>query len=237
MGERWTRPDRFRPDEVGEAGTAGERAEAMATARELEWLAATDDVAPGAGFADRVMAAVAVEPTPRPVTAAATAARRGAVLGVLVALGDVWRVAWSGGRPLAVRAPAIALVVFLVAGTLGAGVVGVGALGSLLDRPTESPVPTQLASPSPPLASPSVSPLSSATPSATPAPSPTASPSGEPSESPGAATPAVPTAIPGAAETPRPTRTPPPSEAPSPSEAPDEDDDESPKPSESPDDD
>ena len=131
MGERWTRPDRFRPDELDDDATAGEQARAMATARELEWLAATDDVAPSAGFADRVMAAVAAEPTPRPVAAAASAARRGAILGVLAAFGDLWRVAWTGGRPMAVRAPAMALVVVVMAATLGAGALGVGALGGL----------------------------------------------------------------------------------------------------------
>lgn len=230
MGERWTRPDRFRPDEVGDV-TTGEQAEAMATARELEWLAATDDVAPSTGFADRVMAAVAAEPTPRPVSAAATAARKGAVLGVLAALGDLWRVAWSGGRPLAVRAPAMALVLLLALGTVGAGAVGVGALARLLDRPTESPVPTQVASPSPPVASPSASPLPSASPSASPKASPSASPSAEPSESLQPSTPARSTDSPRSTETPRPTRTP------DPGETPDDDEDETPRPSETPDDD
>ncbi len=242
MGERWTRPDRFRPDEVGDAATAGEQAEAMGTARELEWLAAADDVAPSAGFADRVMAAVAAEPTPRPVTAAATAARQGAVLGVLGALGDLWRVAWTGGRPLAARAPAIALVLLLVVGTVGVGAVGVGALGQLLDRPAESPSPTQVASPSPPPASPSVSPLPSASPSpspdASPSPSPSAEPeeSPEPGESPDATSQAGPTARPRPTDTPRPTRTPRPTETPEPSETP-HDDDDTPKPSETPHDD
>ena len=46
MGERWTRPDRFRPDELEGDVSAGEQAQVMATARELEWLAAADDIAP-----------------------------------------------------------------------------------------------------------------------------------------------------------------------------------------------
>jgi len=234
MGERWTRRDRFRPDEVGDA-TAGEQAQAMATARELEWLAATDDVAPSTGFVDRVMAAVAAEPTPRPVSAAATAARKGAVLGVLAALGDLWRVAWSGGRPLAARAPAIALVLLLVVGTIGAGAVGVGALARLLGQPAESPVPTQVASPSPPAASPSASPLPSASPSVSPSAEPSESP--EPGESPEPTTPARSTASPRATETPRPTRTPRPTETPEPSETRDDDEDKTPRPSETPDDD
>ena len=154
MGQPWSRPDRFRPDELDDA-TAGEQASAMATARELEWLAATDDVAPSAGFADRVMSAVAAEPTPRPVAAAASAARRGAILGVVAAFGDLWRVAWTGGRPMAVRAPAMALVVVALVATLGVGAIGVGALGGLVDRPGETESPTQVTSPSPVVASPS----------------------------------------------------------------------------------
>jgi hypothetical protein len=232
MGERWTRPDRFRPDEIGDV-TSGEQAEAMATARELEWLAATDEVAPSTGFADRVMAAVSAEPTPRPVSAAAAAARKGAVLGVLAALGDLWRVAWSGGRPLAARAPAIMLVLLLVLGTIGVGAVGVGALAGLLDRPMASPVPTQVTSPSPPVASPSVSPSPSPSPSASPVPSPSATPSAEPSESPEPVESADSTARPRATETPRPTRTPRPTETPKPSETPHED--ETPHPSKTPD--
>ena len=108
MGERWSRPGHLRADEVEDGLTPGEQAQVMAAARELESLAAATDIAPGAGFSDRVMAAVAAEPTPRPMKAAASAARRGAVLGVLAAFGDLWRVAWTGGRPLAARAPAMA---------------------------------------------------------------------------------------------------------------------------------
>lgn len=230
MGERWTSPDRFRPDELGEATSVGEQAEAMATARELEWLAATDDIAPSAGFADRVMAAVAAEPSPRPMTAAASAARRGALLGVVAALGDLWRVAWTGGRPLAVRAPAIALVVVLLAGTVGAGALGVGALSGLLDRPPVSPAPSPVVIPSPsPSTSPSPSPSPSPTPSASPAPSASPSSSPEPSESPEAtarpqatAT-AEPTRTPRPTETPEPTRTPKPGETPRPTETPSDD--------------
>ena len=150
MGERWNRSDRFRPDELDGDATAGEQAEVMATARELEWLAATDDIAPSAGFADRVMVAVAAEPTPRPVRAAASAARRGALFGVLAAFGDVWRVATTGGRPLAVRAPAMAVVALVLVASLGAGALGVGALSGLVNRPDQSPEPTPVTSPGPP---------------------------------------------------------------------------------------
>ena len=237
MGERWSRPDRFRPDELDGDATAGEQARLMATARELEWLAVVDDITPSTGFADRVMAAVVAEPTPRPVVAAASAARRGAVLGVFAAFGDLWRIAWTGGRPLAVRAPAMALVVVVLAATLGAGALGVGALGGLLDRPAETAPATQLASPSPIVASPSPSP----SPTASPSVSPDASGSPEPSETPGASESPEPSetpdeatspATPKPAATPRPTATPKPSETPKPGETPKRG--ETPHPSESP---
>jgi hypothetical protein len=236
MGERWMPPDRFRPSEIDPTLPAGEQAEAMATARELEWLAATDDVAPSAGFADRVMAAVATEPAPRPVSAAASAARRGAVGGVLAAFVDLWRVAWTGGRPLAARAPAMALVVLILAGTVGAGALGVGALARLVQGPAESPGPSPVVSAEP---SPSPSAEPSPSPSAEPSPSPSAepsvsptlpSPSAEPSESPeDGESPATgtsePTRTPRPTETPRPTRTPRPTETPEPTETPKSDDD------------
>ena len=244
MGERWTRPDRFRSDELGEDATAGEQAQIMATARELEWLAAADDVAPTTGFADRVMAAVAAEPTPRPVSAAASAARRGAFLGVLTALGDLWRVAWTGGRPLSARAPAMALVVVLMAATVGAGALGVGALGGLLNRPDVTPPP--LTSPSPAIPTPSPSPSISPAPSGSPAPSPSPARTPEPTETPEAErTPepgatAVPTAMPTARPTarptssasPRPTGTAEPTETPEPSKTPEPG--ETPRPTETP---
>jgi hypothetical protein len=228
MGETLGRPDRFRPDELDGDATAGEQARAMATARELEWLAATDDVAASAGFTDRVMAAVAAEPTPRPVTAAASAARRGAFLGVFAAFGDLWRVAWTGGRPLAVRAPAMALVVVVLAGTLGAGALGVGALGGLLDRPDETSRPSPAASPSPLVASPTPSPTPSASPEASD--SPEASESPEPSESPTVTS--KPTATPRPTTTQQPSRTPEPSDTPEPSRTPEPD--KTPKPTETP---
>ncbi len=79
-------------------------------ARELEALAAASHVKPAAGFADRVMNAVASEPLPQPARAfgAAVGARR---LGAaLASIGDAWRVVVSGPTPLAVRAQALALV-------------------------------------------------------------------------------------------------------------------------------
>jgi hypothetical protein len=218
MAERGSGPDRFRPDELGGEATVGEQAEALATARELEWLAAADDIAPTAGFADRVMAAVAAEPTPRPVVAAASAARRGALLGVLAAFRDLWRVAWTGGRPLAVRAPAMAMVLILLAGMLGAGALGVGAMVRLVQAPSHTPEPTEVVEPTltpgPTLSPPSTEPTLEGSPEPTETTEP--SESSEPTEAPEPPETARPGATPEPTEhaTPRPTRTPRPTESP-----------------------
>ncbi len=179
------RPGHFRPGELDAAdlGPGGE-AELLGTARELEWLAASEDVGPGPGFADRVMAAVSREPAPRPVAAALGAARRRSPLAALAALGDLWRVAFTGGRPIAVRFPAMALVALLVLGSVGAGALGAGALAGLLGRtpdatPALSPSPLVPSSPPEPTASPSAS----ASPSVSPAASESAEPSGVPGSS------------------------------------------------------
>jgi len=182
------RPGRFRPGELDAADLGpGAEAELLGTARELEWVAASEDVGPGPGFADRVMAAVSREPTPRPVAAALGAARRRSPLAALAALGDLWRVAFTGGRPIAVRFPAMALVALLVLGSVGAGALGAGALAGLLGRtpdatPALSPSPLVPSSPPEPTASPSASASSSVSPAA----SESAEPSGVPgtSESP-----------------------------------------------------
>ncbi|HEY5495553.1 MAG TPA: hypothetical protein VIK16_02765 [Candidatus Limnocylindrales bacterium] len=148
-------PDRFRPGELDDADLGpGAEAELLGTARELEWLAAADDVGPSPDFADRVMAAVSREPAPRPIAAALGAARRRSPLAALAALGDLWRVAFTGGRPFAVRLPAMALVALLVVGSVGVGAIGAGAFVGLLGRapdatPALSPSPLAPSSPEP----------------------------------------------------------------------------------------
>ncbi len=187
-------PGRFRPAEL-DAGDLGPSAEAqlLGTARELEWLAASEEVGPGAGFADRVMAAVSREPAPRPLAAAIGATRRRSPIAALSALGDLWRVAFSGGRPFAVRVPAIALVVLLVVGSVGAGALGAGAFAGLLRRAPDA---------TPALSSSPLAPSPPTEPSASPSPSPTEGespePSGQPeeSESPQPSTTARPTVAP-----------------------------------------
>ncbi len=170
------RPGQFRPGELDRADLGpGIEAELLGAARELEWLALSEDVGPGPDFVGTVMAAVSREPAPRPVAAALGAARRRSPLAALSAIGDLWRVAFTGGRPLAARFPAMALVVLLVLGSVGVGAIGAGALGGLVSRGPE--------------ATPSLSPATTASPSASsaspsPSPSPTASESPEASAQP-----------------------------------------------------
>ena len=135
----------FRPSELAEpggaAGTAGEQADLLATARELEWLAATAAVRPSDAFTDRVWAAISAEPLPHPTGALGPAARRGGSAALLLALRDTWQVAWTGGRPLGARVPAIALVLLLVLaiGSVG-GLAAAGAFGLLgPSSPTVAP--------------------------------------------------------------------------------------------------
>src|SRR5262245_36211724 len=95
---------------------------ADAMARELEGLAVTSRVAPGMDFADRVMAAVAVQPLPQPVRAFGVALAAGRLRAAVAALGDAWRVTTTGVAPAFVRAQALALV--LLIGLLSLGVAG-----------------------------------------------------------------------------------------------------------------
>lgn len=143
------------------------------TARDLELYAATGLAAPTVGFEDRVMSAIAVEPMPRPT--------RG--LGFLATVREAWAVAFGAGRPIAMRAQALTLLLLLAVAVGSVGSVAVvGAsrlLGEAIPPPTTpSPAPSLLPSPSPVPTSPppSVSP----TPSATPSPRPSATGTDEP---------------------------------------------------------
>jgi hypothetical protein len=93
-------------------------------------------------FADRVMAAIATEPPPRGITAGSAGA------GVLAALRNAWRTATTGGRPLAVRAQALAFLLIIAIGVTSLGTVAaVGVAGFLTPDgpppPTDGPVPTE----------------------------------------------------------------------------------------------
>ena len=190
---------RFDPSEVRPASGPGpsdaELAEAMVAARELETLIARDAVGPTVGFEDRVMAAIATEPAPRLFGRPAASVRGGWPVAFVLSIRDAWRVATSGGRPVALRAQAMAFVLLVVLATGSISLFAVGASG-LLDS-SDGPTPTL------PGPSPSVVPSPSATPSPSvvPSPSPSATPSPSPSES------AEPTESAEATETAEPTET------------------------------
>ena len=190
-----------RPFHAGELDDAEplESAELLLMARELERLDG-GAIRPSDGFTDRVLGAIADEPLPRPMAVAGVAAREGRLGAMVAALRDTWHVAWSGGRPLAARAQAMAFVVLLVVavGSVGA-VTTVGAINVLFSTrstPSVAPEPSlpAVVSPSPsPNESPSPSP--EVTPSTSPEPTKTAKPTPT----------ATHTERPGHTETPRPT--------------------------------
>ncbi len=192
-----------RPFHAGELDDidALESAELLLMARELERLDG-GAIRPSDGFTDRVLGAIADEPLPRPMAAAGLAAREGRLGAMVAALRDTWHVAWSGGRPPAARAQAMAFVLLLIVavGSVGA-VTTVGAINVLFSTtstPSVAPAPSQPAvvSPSPtPTESPSPSP--EVTPSTSPEPTKTAKPTPTPTHTDG----------PGHTETPEPTET------------------------------
>src|SRR5918996_4736136 len=153
-------PRRFHPAEIDLAAdelTTG----LLETARDLEAYAATGMAAPTVGFEDRVMAAIADEPMPRPT--------RG--LGFIATVREAWAVAFGAGRPLAMRAQALALLLVLAVAVGSVGSVAVVGASRLLGPAVPPPTtPTPAPRPSP-LPSPLVTP--SPSPSVTPTPSPT----------------------------------------------------------------
>ena len=137
-------PRRFTPGELDDVPGMGpdDLAEDTRVARELEGAAARTAIAPSATFADRVMGAVAEEPSPAPAQAAGRALRRGAFGAFLLSVRDAWRVTIRPGFPAAVRAQAFAVVLaVLVVGTASAAATA-GAIGLLGgDRATPAPTP------------------------------------------------------------------------------------------------
>ncbi len=166
---------RFDPAELDDDGRRPPDAESaglLATARDLEAFARSEHVTTTTDFEDRVMAIIATEPPPRPIAVG------GGIAGLLFALRDAWRITWTGGRPVAVRAQAFALVLIAV--------VAMGSVGSLatvgvarLLVPDVSPAPTL-----PPAPSPSPRPSVNPSPSLAPRPSPSVPPSVSPTPSP-----------------------------------------------------
>jgi len=170
---------RFDPSELQDGDTAARDAAATGVldiARDLEAFSRSESVTPSVDFEDRVMAAIALEPPPR------TAGGLG-LAGLVAAIRDSWRLAWSGGRPLAVRAQALALVLLaaIALGSLGA-VAAVG-IGRLLapDQSTVTPAPLPTPHPSMlPSLRPEASPSPSPTPTASPTPTVEATETAEP---------------------------------------------------------
>jgi hypothetical protein len=236
---------RFDPSELREPGATpapdAESAALLATARDLEEFARAESVMPTVGFEDRVMAAVAAEAPPRPVIAG------GRLAGFATAVRDSWRIAFSGGRPAAVRAQAFALVLLVIVATGSVGTLAVAGVARLLadgptpsptidDRPSPSIAPPATSSPTP---APTLTPSPSPSPAPTLTPSPSPSPSAEPSETPEATGGSGGTARPTseAEETPEGTDddsgTPKPEDTPDPDDTPEPDD--TPKPDDTPD--
>lgn len=156
----------FHPSELDGADDDGAStvspSDLLVTARELEWLD-SGAIRPSEGFTDRVLAAIALEPLPAPMAVAGTAAREGRVGAMLAALRDTWHVAWSGGRPMAARAQAMAFVLLLVVAVGSvSGLATIGAVGALFPPATPALHPTQ---PVPAVATPSPRPTPSPSPS------------------------------------------------------------------------
>lgn len=138
----------FRPDELVGADTKipdGERAESYAAARELEQALSSEGVHPSAGFADRVMAAVAMEPAPRPTGFLAPLRARHSLAGVVASVQAAWSVATGGAGPPA-RARGVAMAYVLAVLLIGASLTGVAAFGTAgalhLITPDRTPEPS-----------------------------------------------------------------------------------------------
>ncbi len=206
---------RFDPHELDELGLPdADLAADLGTARAID-AATFDDPAPSAGFAERVMAAIAEEPDPMPVAAVVRAARGGTLAGVGAALGGAWRTVFGPGFPVAarVRAGGVLLAAALGLALVG-GVVAAGASRLLTPSPSPSPIVSPAPSPSQePSQSPSPTPSATHEPDGSPGPSAEPTDSAEPTESAEPTDTASPTGT-HETSTPNPTRTPRPSETP-----------------------
>jgi hypothetical protein len=171
---------------IGSDGPGGEAelAGALSAARAVEAAIAGPDPKPAADLADRVMAAVAREPAPHRLGILAALRRRPGLGGFVDSLRVAWdRVARGAGRPLALRAGALAYVaaVLVLAVSLSgvAAYTTAGALGLLGPQASRGPDAT--------ITGPSEAPVTSlptGEPSAGPSETPEPSESAEPSETP-----------------------------------------------------
>jgi hypothetical protein len=130
------------PAELGKTDPA-DLAEALETARRLEAAIDEAPVWTGAGFSDRVMAAIANEPAPAPTGFLAPLRRLGLVRGFGTSVRQAWGSIGAPGRPTFARAAALAYVLAIaIAGTslAGAATIGVaGALGIIGPHPQATP--------------------------------------------------------------------------------------------------
>lgn len=175
---------RLDSDELGSA-RQDELDAAMVAGRWLDDAVDRMTVTPGSAFADRVMGAIAGEPAPAPAGFLAPLRRRGVVFGFAASVRQAWASMGGAGRPLLVRAPALAYVLAVaIAGTSLAGVatLGVaGALGIFDARPSQT-APPQTPGPTPAPARTS-QPTESPVPSGESAPPESGPPSASPEES------------------------------------------------------
>lgn len=174
------------PAELGDID-ARDLPDAIAAARRLESALDDTPVGPSDGFADRLMAVLADEPTPATTGFLVPLRRRGLIAG----FGESVRQAWASlgaGRPAPARSAALAYVlVVAIAGVSLAGAATLGAasaLNLLGPDPTESPQPTTPEpTPAPTVAPPAPTIAPSTLPSEPPISGPTPTPSETPDES------------------------------------------------------
>lgn len=182
-----TEPRRFDIRELSGADDTNGDAElgqALAIARAVESALAGPEARPSPELVDRVMAAVAREPAPRPDGILASLRRRPGLAGLLDSLQVGWSRAASSGRPIGLRAGGLAYVAAVV--LLAASLTGVatyttaGALRGigLFGPPASQVSPATPGLPTPgPLTSPEPGETETASPSETPEPSEAVEPS------------------------------------------------------------
>lgn len=173
-GPRLTGRRELDPSELGTTDQA-DLADALEAARRLEASMDNAPVAAGPQFSDRVMGALADEPTPAPVGFLTPLRRLGPIAGFGASVRQAWASIGATGRPPFARAAALAYVlVIAIAGTslAGAATVGfAGLLGNLGPRPTQaspSTLPLQTTAPATELPSRSEPPDASEEPSGGP---------------------------------------------------------------------